>query len=111
MTSVVVCNVLFPHGKILWTWGAFKLTEGALFEGLSKAFTVESLILISRLFIRKELRLPGKAGRLIGETFARLSLLNEQKHTLRPHGLIESIDKLLFAVENRRGVDKRQRLD
>jgi heptaprenyl diphosphate synthase len=98
MTGVVFCNVLFPHGKILWTLGNFKLSDGALLEGLRKAFTVESLVLISRLFIKKELRLPGKTGALIGETFTRLSLLNEQKNTLRRSALIESIDTLLFAL-------------
>jgi hypothetical protein len=102
MSGIVFCNVLFPHGKILWTLGSFKLSDGALIEGLRKAFTVESLVLISRLFIKKELRLPGKTGALIGETFTRLSLLNEQKNTLRRSALIESIDTLLFAVENQR---------
>jgi hypothetical protein len=30
--------------------------------------------------MKKELRLPGKTGALTGETFTRLSLLNEKKH-------------------------------
>jgi hypothetical protein len=100
MLGIIFFNAVFPNGRVLFTTGFFKLTEGALLDGVEKAVTLECLIFISRIFVKKELSFKGKLGSLMGGVFAVLSELNENKSLIKRDKLIESIDGLLIKIQN-----------
>jgi heptaprenyl diphosphate synthase len=94
--GIVICNLFVPYGKVLFSAGAFKITEGALNAGIHRAVTLEGLIMLSRLTIRKDLRLPGAFGGLIGESFRFFSLIVNQKQRITRKNFIDDIDRLLL---------------
>ncbi|MDR0551491.1 MAG: Gx transporter family protein [Spirochaetaceae bacterium] len=96
---IVFFNILVPYGKVLWNLGGFCITEGALAGGLSKAFTVQGLIFISRLSVSSKMRFPGKFGSLLAGTFLCLERINERKGQIDRRRLIASLDSLLLGVQ------------
>ncbi|MDR0539126.1 MAG: Gx transporter family protein [Spirochaetaceae bacterium] len=95
---ITACNVLFPFGKVLWTFGRFTLTSGALTEGFNRALTVEALVFLSRLCVSKNLMFPGFWGHILGETFTVLAALNSRKNELKLTCLAVSLDNLLLSI-------------
>ncbi|MDR2602701.1 MAG: Gx transporter family protein [Spirochaetaceae bacterium] len=98
MAGIVFFNLFPPYGKTIGNFGSFRLTEGALLGGLDKALTIECLILVSRLCVKKELRLPGVLGSLVCGTLAVVNKINERKNEINPRTLVKSLDALLFSV-------------
>jgi heptaprenyl diphosphate synthase len=100
MGGVVFFNLLAPYGRALWTFGAFKITEGALWTGIDRAVTLEGLIMLSKASAPPDLRLPGRFGALIGESLRLFALTIEKTEKLRisPKTFIADIDALLFAL-------------
>jgi heptaprenyl diphosphate synthase len=99
MPGVVFFNLLAPYGRVLFEWGPFRITGGALLAGLRRAFTLEGLFMLSGACIRPGLALPGKIGALLAESFGMLGALQKQKTALKPGHIIEGIDKLLSGLE------------
>jgi heptaprenyl diphosphate synthase len=77
--GITAFNLLVPYGRVLFSLGAFKISSGALLSGLRRGVTLEGLFMLSRLTIRRDLRLPGAFGELVGESFRILSLITEKK--------------------------------
>jgi heptaprenyl diphosphate synthase len=98
MVSIVFINLLVPYGKVLLSWGPFRITAGALRAGIHRAVTLEALLLLSRASIRPDLRLPGSFGGLIGESFRIFSRLMERKRVINPRDITGSIDALLLEL-------------
>ncbi|MDR2521275.1 MAG: Gx transporter family protein [Spirochaetaceae bacterium] len=96
VAGIVGAHLVFPHGRVLWQWGGLRISAGALAEGFDKALSLEGLILISRLCVRKELRFPGLLGSLLCDVFALFSRLREMRGMVRRGALVESIDTMLF---------------
>jgi len=96
--GIVVFNLIVPYGQVLFSIGAFKITRGALIAGIHRAVTLEGLIMLSRLTIRADLKLPGFFGRLIGESFRIFAVIMNQKHRVTRKNLIADIDSLLFEL-------------
>jgi heptaprenyl diphosphate synthase len=96
--GIVFFNLLFPYGEVLFSIGPFRISSGALEAGLRRAMTLEGLFMLSRLTIRQDLRLPGRFGELIGESFRILALLTERKNTLKAKNLIGGIDRLMMEL-------------
>jgi heptaprenyl diphosphate synthase len=94
-TVIVLFNTLIPYGRVIWRFGVFSLTEGALLQGINKAATVEGLVMLSRVTVSPRLRLPGRAGALLAEAFTLLNRLLEKKKTIHAKTFISDIDKLL----------------
>ncbi|MDR2489967.1 MAG: Gx transporter family protein [Spirochaetaceae bacterium] len=94
--SIIIFNMIVPYGRVLAEIGRFRLTEGSLMDGLRKALTMQSLIFISRICIKKEITLPGKAGAVISGTFRCLAYLNKQSTKIDRKNLIKSIDAILI---------------
>lgn len=65
--TIVIFHLLSPHGKILLTLGPLNVTDGALRQGLIKGLTVTGLVLVSLFSVRRDLVLPGRAGREIAD--------------------------------------------
>jgi len=96
--GIVVFNLIVPYGRVLFTAEPFKITQGALTAGIHRAFTLEALIMLSRLAIRPDLRIPGLFGELIGESFRVYALLINQRHRITRKTFIADIDSLLFEL-------------
>ena len=96
--GIVAFNLIVPYGRVLFTVGPLKITQGALTAGIHRAVTLEALIMLSRLAIRPDLRFPGLFGSLIGESFRVFALLMNQKRRIARKTLIADIDRLLFEL-------------
>lgn len=91
-------NILTPWGEVLFTLGPLSITRGSLDSGLFKGITFTGLILISLVSIKKGLVLPGKLGGLIGKVFYYFERIFEQKHRLKRHDLIGTLDEILMEI-------------
>ena len=96
VTTIIVFNLIIPYGKVLFTVGIFKITEGALMTGIQRAATLEGLIMLSRLTVRRDLKLPGSFGELIGESFRLFALITESKPRITVKNLMADIDRLML---------------
>ncbi|MDR0637716.1 MAG: hypothetical protein LBG27_02235 [Spirochaetaceae bacterium] len=96
--SITTFNLLVPYGRLLVSWGIFRITEGALMMGLRRAVTLEGLIMLSRAAIRQDLRFPGSFGALIGESFRLLSLIQERKWRISRKNWMADIDQLMIEL-------------
>lgn len=100
--AVVGFNLLVPYGRVLGAAGTplagIPLTEGALLGGIGKAATLEGLIMLSRVTISPRLRLPGRAGALIGDAFRLLPQLAALKGAIRPKTFVRSLDNALLSL-------------
>jgi len=94
--GIVLFNLMIPYGRLLWHWGPFEITLGALLGGIQKAITVEGLVLLSKTFIRSDLELPGTFGRRIGESFRIFELMMEDDDRFEWKNPISSLDRILI---------------
>ncbi|MBI9101088.1 MAG: hypothetical protein JEY99_01640 [Spirochaetales bacterium] len=101
LLTVTLLNVLSPNGKILFSLGNFTVTSGALERGFFKGLLLAGLIVISRSFISSRLILPGRWGRLLGETFWYFELLTENRGIFNPRNPIRSVDKMLLMLSSK----------
>jgi heptaprenyl diphosphate synthase len=99
LISVTAFNLLVPYGMLLFSVGSFRVTEGALLAGLHRAATLEALIMLSGAVIRRDLRLPGALGALIGESFKLFSLLSERRQLFDKKDILGSLDRLMLELD------------
>jgi heptaprenyl diphosphate synthase len=97
--GLVLFNISVPYGKVLFSIWSFPVTEGALLGALKKAATVEGLLMISKVAIRKDFSFPGRTGWILGESFRILHILREKKIKIRPESFIKDIDAILLEAE------------
>jgi heptaprenyl diphosphate synthase len=98
MLTIVIFNMLVPFGRVLLSFGVLKITSGALFAGISRAVTLEGLIMLSKASIRGDLHLPGALGQIIGESFRLFALISEKRHLINRKNLVASLDALLIEL-------------
>jgi len=96
--GIAAFNLIIPYGRVLFSIGAFRVTQGALAAGIHRAVTLEALVMLSRVAIRADLRLPGLFGELTGESFRVFSLLVGQKHRVARKTFVADIDRLMFEL-------------
>ena len=100
---IIAFNLVPPHGEVLFTIGAFWITDGALSAGIHRAATLAWLIMLSRVTIRQDLRIPGLFGELIGESFRLLSIIASQKQRITRKNLIADIDQMMIDLSSGSG--------
>ena len=83
--------------------GAFPVTEGALRVGLTKAFSLTGLLLLSKIGIRGDLELPGRLGRLLTLTLAYVRFLLDADVKLLARDPVGRLDRLLLEAQCRVG--------
>ena len=98
--TIVAFNLIFPYGQVLYSIGAFRITSGALITGIQRAVTLAGLIMLSRVTIRQDLKIPGLFGELIAESFRLFSVIMNQKHHITRKNLMADIDNLMIELSN-----------
>jgi len=98
--SITFFNLLVPYGRVLFTIGAFKITETALLTGIRRAVTLEGLIMLSKVSIRHDLKIPGAFGELLGESLRISSELMNRKYRISPKTIIADLDNLMIELSN-----------
>ncbi|MDR0719527.1 MAG: hypothetical protein LBF78_07825 [Treponema sp.] len=96
--GIVVFNLIVPYGRVLFSLGPFRITLGALSAGIQRAVTLEGLIMLSRVSIRQDLKIPGGLGELIGESFRMFTLITEKKQRITRKNFIGDIDNLMIEL-------------
>jgi len=76
---IVAFNLIIPYGRVLFSVGVFRITAGALAAGVHRAVTLEGLVMLSRVTIRQDIKIPGLFGELIGESFRIFSVITDRK--------------------------------
>jgi len=95
---ITVFNLIIPYGRVLFSLGAFKITSGALKAGIHRAVTLEALIMLSKVSVRQDLRIPGAFGELLGESLRIFSLLMDRKYRITRKNIFADIDNLLLEL-------------
>ena len=98
--GIVGFNLIIPYGQVLYSFGAIKISSGALRTGIQRASTLQGLIMLSRLSIRQDLKIPGRFGDLIAESFRFFSLIINSKHKISRKNFIRDIDNLMMELSN-----------
>ena len=95
---ITAFNLIIPYGRVLFSVGVFKITSGALKAGIHRAITLEALVMLSKVTIRQDLKIPGAFGELLGESFRLFSLLMNRKYRITGKNLIAEIDNLMLEL-------------
>lgn len=98
LASIVAFSLLSPHGLVLARWGAFRVTRGALLDGIERGATILCLIYLSGASVSWGLRLPGRFGSLLAEVFAAFNRLMETRAAFDRRDWIASLDSALFRL-------------
>jgi len=100
---IVAFNLILPHGRLLFSIGTFAVTDGALWTGLHRALTLTGLIMLSRVSIRHDLKIPGLFGELIGESLRFFSIIMSRKQRITRKNLIADIDQMMIDLSSDSG--------
>jgi heptaprenyl diphosphate synthase len=110
--GIVAFNLIIPYGRVLFSIGSFKITAGALTAGIHRAVTFEGLIMLSKVMIRQDLKIPGVFGELLSESLRIFSCLIDRKQRITGRNLIVEIDRLMLELSGEElpcpAVSKRQ---
>jgi heptaprenyl diphosphate synthase len=93
--SVAAFNLLSPWGRVLFTVGPLRVTEGALLAGLTKGVTVTGLVFISLFTVSRDLALPGRFGLFLGRSLYYFERLSAERRRIRAAHVWEDLDALL----------------
>ena len=97
--GIMAVNLLSPYGEILFSLGPLVISKGALLSGFSRGIGLEALIMLSRAAIRKDLRIRGRFGALLGESFRFFGAISERKNFFRGKALALSLDEMLLELD------------
>jgi len=97
--GIVFFHLLAPFGKVLAAIGPLRITQGSLYAGVDKAITVAGLVILSRICVKSDLRLPGTIGSLLGDSLRILELLRERRNMIKRKRIISRLDQLMLEME------------
>jgi hypothetical protein len=95
---IIAFNLIIPYGRVLFSAGPVKITSGALKSGLHRAVTFMGLIMLSKAGVRRDLKIPGAFGELLGESLRLFSVMMGKKYRLKIKNPIKVIDTLLMEL-------------
>jgi len=99
MISIIFFHLLAPFGKVLAILGPLRITQGSLYAGIDKALIVSGLVILSRVCVKNDLKLPGTIGSLLGESLRMLELMRERRGLIKPKHIISGLDQLMLEME------------
>jgi len=68
--SVLLFALLVPGGKVLFTIGKWRITQGALFSGIRRASILLGSVFLSQLAFSREIRFSGTLGEAVSQIFS-----------------------------------------
>lgn len=99
IASLTALSLLTPSGRVLYTLGSFRITQGALEAGLSKGLVLTGMLFASQtLFAALKGRGLGQTGtksRLfgpVGRVFADFARLSARRLDIQGRGLMAALD-------------------
>jgi len=95
---IIAFNLIIPYGKVLYSLGSFQITSGALEAGIHRAVTLQALIMLSKVTVRQELKIPGAFGGLLGESLRMFSAITDKKFRITGKNIISEIDCLMLEL-------------
>jgi len=95
---IIAFNLIIPYGKVLYSAGVFQITSGALQAGIHRAVTLQALIMLSKVTVRQDLKLPGAFGELLGESLRMFSMITDKKLLITGKNIIKEIDSLMLEL-------------
>jgi len=95
---IITFNLIIPYGRVLFSAGVFKITSGALTAGVHRAFTLAALVMLSKVTIRQDLKIPGAFGEVLGESLRLFSLIMSRKYRLKRANFLTELDNLLLEL-------------
>jgi len=95
---IVMFNLIIPYGRVLYSIGSFKITSGALTAGIHRAVTLSALVMLSRVTIREDLKIPGIFGEILGESLRIFSNLMNRKIHKNGKNIFTEIDNLMIEL-------------
>ena len=103
--GIVALALLSPSGKILFSAGAVKITDGALNNGLHRSAVLCGMVFLSQFAVSPKLHFPGKIGFFFGQMFKYFDKLTAVHVSLKPGSIISSIDEHLIEIWDESGFD------
>ncbi len=103
--GIVALALLSPSGKILFSAGAVKITDGALNNGLHRSAVLCGMVFLSQFAVSPKLHFPGKIGFFFGQMFKYFDKLTVVHVSLKPGSIISSIDEHLIEIWDESGFD------
>ena len=96
---IVAFNLIIPYGKVLFSFGVFKITSGALEAGIHRAVTLQALVMLSRFTVRQDLKLPGAFGNLLGGSLRIFSAIMSRKRLrITEKNLFAHLDAMMLEL-------------
>ncbi|MCQ2597832.1 MAG: Gx transporter family protein [Treponema sp.] len=100
--SVTVLSLLTPYGKILFAFGKWNITWGALESGLLRSGKLCAMVFMSQSAVDKNMKLPGRFGAFMERVFGTVSQLTEEKIVFdkgkKLKSIVPALDKKLMEV-------------
>ena len=98
--GIVALALLSPSGKVLFSFKALKITDGALNNGLHRSAVLCGMVFLSQFSVSPKLHFPGKIGFFFGQMFKYFDQLTAVHISLKPGSIISSIDERLLEIWN-----------
>ncbi|MCK9169995.1 MAG: Gx transporter family protein [Treponema sp.] len=96
--GVTFFALLTPYGKVLFSFGSFRITQDALVTGLRKSGILAGMVFLSQFAVSPRLNLPGRIGRFLGSVFAVFNGFTAQRIEFRRGHVIEALDSRLLEL-------------
>ncbi|MCL2184644.1 MAG: hypothetical protein FWB86_02150 [Treponema sp.] len=107
---IVVFNLIIPYGRVLFSIGIFKITTGALTAGIHRAVTFSSLIMLSKITVRQDLKINGAFGELLSESLCYFSVIMNNKYRFTGKNLITEIDNMMLEFSRDQLIENKEQL-
>jgi heptaprenyl diphosphate synthase len=98
LASIIIFNLIVPYGRVLFSVGQFKITSGSLKAGIHRAVTFEALVMLSKISVRQDLKLPGAFGELLTESLKIFTYMMNRKYRITGRNIFIEIDNLLLEL-------------
>jgi heptaprenyl diphosphate synthase len=98
LASIIIFNLIIPYGHVLFSVGLLKITSGALKAGIHRAVTFEGLVMLSKVSVRQDLKLPGAFGELLAESLKIFTAMMSRKYRITGKNIFVEIDNLLLEL-------------
>jgi heptaprenyl diphosphate synthase len=98
LASIIIFNLIIPYGRILFSVGQLKITSGALKAGIHRAVTFEGLVMLSKVSVRQDLKIPGAFGELLAESLKIFTSMMNKKYHVKGKNIFVEIDNLLLEL-------------